>query len=210
MSDRDSEQALLDAANGGDTVALERLLLTHFSALERYIAPQIPATARRHVGAEDILQEVFSQAFRDIAQFSSTASGSFYAWLKAIADHRLADALKRIRRKKRGGDRQQLSVAHLANSGSVVALIDVVCHYSHLPEKSVARREAEKVLHVALASLPEDQREAIRDRYFENQTPEEIAHRTGRTTAAVRGLIHRGKKKLAEVMGRSSLWLSSR
>jgi RNA polymerase sigma factor (sigma-70 family) len=162
------------------------------------------------MGVEDILQDAFSQAFRDITQFNTTADGSFYAWLKAIADHRLADALKRIRRKKRGGDRHQLSVADVAKLGSVATLIDVVAHDSHQPDRSAARREAEKVIQVALATLPDEQRKVIRDRYFENQTPEEIAQRTGRTTAAVRGLLHRGKKKLAEVMGRSSRWLSSR
>lgn len=149
MSTRDLEHGLLHSATRGDIAALQRLLLAHFSTLERYIAPHIPPTARRQLGPEDILQEVFSQAFRDIGQFNSTTNGSFYTWLKAIADHRLADALKRIGRKKRGGDRHQLSVVEVAKSDSVATLIDLVCQDSRLPEKSAARREVEKALQVA-------------------------------------------------------------
>jgi RNA polymerase sigma-70 factor (ECF subfamily) len=210
MADGDPEQNLLDAAINGDTVALERLLLTHFSALERYVAPRIPARARRQLATEDILQEVFSQAFRDLAQLRSTSSRSMLAWLKSIADHRLYDALKRIGRKKRGGDHHQLSNADVAKTSTVATLIDLVCHDSNLPDKSAARREAAKVIQVAVASLPKDQCDVIRARYFDNQSVDEIAVATGRTMAAVRGLIHRGKKKLAEAMGRSSRWLSRR
>src|SRR5437764_354892 len=98
------ERVLLDAAVAGDTAALEQLLMCHFVALERHLEPRIPPEARRHLGVEDVLQEVLAQAFRDIKQFQCRDDASLLAWLKTIADHRLADALKGFGRKKRGGD----------------------------------------------------------------------------------------------------------
>jgi RNA polymerase sigma-70 factor, ECF subfamily len=210
MPECDSDQALLEAAIAGDVAALERLLLTHYSALDNYVGPQIPPPARRYFGAEDVLQEVFSQAFRDIGKFTPKPDGSFYAWLKAIADHRLADALKRMGRKKRGGEHNRLSAADMVKDSAVATLVDLVGCDSHLPDDSVARHEAAKAVRIALAGLPDHQREAIQANILEGKSIENVAQEMGRTTGAVRGLIDRGKKKLAEAMGRSSRWLSSR
>ncbi len=210
MSESFSEAALVDGAVAGDMAALEQLLSVHFTALERHVAPKISADVRRQLGAEDILQEVFAHAFRDIAKFEHREGANFLAWLKTIADHRLDDAIKHIRRKKRGGDRHQLSKGDMAKSSTMATLIDLVCHDSHLPEKSAIRREAERAMQIALAGLPDDQRDALYAHYLQGQGVEQIAEQMGRTTGAVRGLIDRGKKKLAEAMGRSSQWLSSR
>jgi RNA polymerase sigma-70 factor, ECF subfamily len=210
MSEVTTQNALISAAVSGDTAALEQLLLGHFPTVERHIEPRIPSEVRRHLGAEDVLQEVFVQAFRDIGKCNCENDVSFLAWLKAIADHRLADAIKHLGRLKRGGDRHQLSRANLPEMSTYATLIDVVYHDSHLPDDSAVRREMERAMQVALASLPETQRDAIRAHYLFNKDVALIAKETGRTTGAIRGLIDRGKKKLAEAMGRSSQWFSSR
>jgi RNA polymerase sigma factor (sigma-70 family) len=204
------EKALAEAAVAGDTAALEQLLLLNFPALERHVEPRIPAEARRQLGTEDVLQEVLAQAFRDIKQFQYREDASFLAWLKMIADHRLADALKRIGRKKRGGDQHRLTSGDFAKTSTVAMFLDIVAHESRVPDDSVIRLEATQAIHVALASLPENQRDALRARYIDGQEVEQIAEQTGRTAAAVRGLIKRGKEGLAEAMGRASQWLSSR
>ncbi|MEX0613718.1 MAG: RNA polymerase sigma factor [Pirellulales bacterium] len=210
MSEPVADNSLIGAAIAGEIAALEQLLISDFPALESYIDQRIPADVRRHVSAEDVLQDLFVQAFRDIRQCNCCNHVSFFAWLKAIADHRLADAIKRIGRKKRGGDRHQLSRADVATPSTSVTLIDIVCHDIHLPDDSAARREMEMAIQVALASLPENQRVAVRDHYLLNKDVDVIAREMGCTTGAVRGLIDRGKKKLAEAMGRSSQWFSSR
>jgi RNA polymerase sigma-70 factor (ECF subfamily) len=210
MLESHEESTLIEAAVRGDAGALEQLLLTHFSVLQRHIAPKIPAAARRHLAVEDVLQDTFAQVFRDISQFDSRANGSFLGWLKTIAEHRLADTLKRIRRKKRGGNQHQLSVADVAKTSTVANLIDLVYQDSKSPFKSVVRRDRERAIRIAVAGLPPDQRDVIGARFFEGKTVGEIAQTTDRTDGAVRGLIHRAKEKLREVMGRSSRWLSSR
>jgi RNA polymerase sigma-70 factor (ECF subfamily) len=210
MPELRNEPALLDAAIGGDTTALEQLLMNHFVALERHLGPRIPTEAKRQLGVEDVLQDVLAQVFRDIKQFQSREGASFFAWLKTIADNRLADALKHLGRKKRGGDQHRLSSIEFARTSTIFTLIDVVGYDSHLPDDSVQRREAEKAIHIALATLPEDQREVLRARYINGLDVDQIAEHLGRTPAAIRGLIKRGKAKLAEAMGRSSAWLSSR
>ena len=205
MSEVVAEKALLETAVTGDTAAIEQLLLSHYSPLQQYVERKIPDRARRHFTAEDILQLVFSQVFRDIIRFESRGDGSFFAWLRTIADHRLIDALRKIDR----GGVHHLSVAQFRDAGSIVELIDIVCQDSESPSKHVRKQEAARAMQIAIAGLPEDQKEVIRLHCLEQRPVEEIARETGRTEAAVRGLVHRGKKNLRNAMGRSSQWLSS-
>src|SRR5262249_51214844 len=142
--------------------ALEQLLYIYLPTLERFVEPRIPADIRGQIGTDDLVQEILAQAFRDFHSYQYRDEVGFLPWLRAIAEHRLVDTIKHIRRKKRGGDHHQLSAADLAKTSAIATLIDLVGHDSHAPDKSAARREAEQAIQVALAGLPEDQREAIR------------------------------------------------
>jgi RNA polymerase sigma-70 factor (ECF subfamily) len=210
MFDSLAERTLTDAAVAGDSAAVEQLLFAHFSALERHIAPRIPAGARREVGVEDVLQDTFAQAFRDIRTFDTHSAGSFLAWLTGIAEHRLSDALKRIRRKKRGGDMNRITPNVAARTSDFGTLIDLVYQESCFPSRIAANEEAVRAVQVAVALLEDDQRDVIRARYLEGLSVKEIAAKAGRTQGAVRGLIHRAKENLRAALGRSSRWLSSR
>jgi len=205
MSDLVAENALVNAAVAGEALAVEQLLLACYLPLQQHVEHKIPDRARRHFAAEDILQLVFTEAFRDIGRFQPRGDGSFFAWLRGIADHRLIDALRKIDR----GDANRLSLGHFGNASSLSELIDVVCHDSGSPSKQARGQEAMRAIQIALAGLPDDQQEAIRMNYLEHKSVDEIARDTGRTEAAVRGLIYRGQKNLAAAMGRSSKWLSS-
>ena len=208
MRKSQSETELIAAAIAGDSDAFGQLLFVHSPALERHIRPRIPADLQRHLGVDDVLQDVFAHAFRDVGTFDPKAGGSFLAWLKVIADHRLTDALKHLRRKKRGGDRRQVTAEDPAATSSVGPLIDVVCRDDLTASRVFSRNEAARALQIAVAMLPENQRRAIRARYFSGQSVENIASQAGCTDGAIRGHIHRGQKKLAELMGSSSHWLS--
>jgi RNA polymerase sigma factor (sigma-70 family) len=208
-SSTNAEQALLDDAIAGDTAAVEQLLLSHFATLERYLAPRIPADARRLLSVEDVLQETFAQAFRSVTQFDPAAGCSFFAWLKGIADHRLADSLRRIRRKKRGGELKQLSAIDGRRS-SLGQFIDLVCDESRSPSRKISADEAARAIQIAIAGLPEHQHDVVWAHYIEHKSVQAIADETGRTTGAIRGLIDRAKDKIRTAMGRSSRWFSSR
>lgn len=206
MCEKVSEQMLIEAAVTGDSSALEQLLLTYFSPLEDHLNQKLPDRVRRHVGVEDILQVTFSEVFRTIERFQSRREGAFFAWLRTIADHRLIDAIRKFDRE----GQQHVSAGHFANAESMFALIDEVADGGDSPSKRVRTEEAMHAMRIAIAGLPDDQREAICQHCLEHRSIEEIAAATGRTEGAVRGLIQRGKQKLAQAMGRSSRWLSSR
>jgi RNA polymerase sigma factor (sigma-70 family) len=107
------------------------------------------------VSVEDLLQETFAQAFRDIGRFDPHSERSLPAWLDSIAENRLHDAIRRHRRKKRGGSRRAVRAADPRRS-SLVELAAVLAANGDSPSERAASEEAVRAVQVALASLPED------------------------------------------------------
>jgi RNA polymerase sigma-70 factor (ECF subfamily) len=203
------DAALVAAAAGGDRASLERLLLSQYDALARRIAARLPPRLQATHAVEDILQLTFFQAFRDLASFQTRSGAGFSDWLAKIADNRLLDAIKEHDRAKRGGDRQKIETAAECES-QVLSLLDWIAANDTSPGSVIARGEAIAALHVALASLPHDQHEAIRLRLLDGLSLEEAAKKLGRSPDAVRGLVQRGKEKLQAALGRASRWLSTK
>jgi RNA polymerase sigma-70 factor (ECF subfamily) len=79
-------------ANGDMTGALRRLMQRHGTAVFRYCREAL----RDKALAEDVHQQVFIAAFRDLPRFSGRST--VRTWLYAIARHRVLDAVKSRRR----------------------------------------------------------------------------------------------------------------
>ncbi len=199
---------LLAAAMQGDQTALQQLLMENFSRLAESIRPRIPVPLRATVDVEDILQVTFIHVFRDLSDFREGDAAAFYGWLRSIADARLADAIRTATRQKRGGGRKRVEAGAASTSRSFLDLLELLSDDKRSPSRSAATHEAVGALQVALAGIPDDQREAIQLRHIENLTLEEVAERMGRTEGAVRGLLHRGKAALKKSLGNSSAWFS--
>ncbi len=145
-------------------------------------------------------------AFRDIGSFESMGKGAFLAWLKTLAKHRIQDHLKSIGRKKRGGDfRRVTSVGE-----SLVNLLNHLVVEADDPLRKASRHEAIQFLNIVLAELPEHYREAIRLRFMDGLSHEEIATRMNLTQDAVHGLLKRAKQRMRTSLGSASAYLSSR
>lgn len=208
MSSDEAQRQLIEQAKNGDRVALQELLLDHYTSLTRHVTLKLPQSLQGILSAEDVVQETLLQAYRDIGLFDT--GRPFGPWLRGIAYNRLLDAVRRFDRKKRGGDRRRAHAAPEAQSSSIVELVDLLSARRLTPGRSVARREAVQAVRIGIASLPPDQREAIRLRFLEGKDLEETALAMNRTTASVRSLVHRAKEKLRDFMGRASLWLSKK
>jgi RNA polymerase sigma-70 factor (ECF subfamily) len=91
LSDPDSDVVGL-VAHGDMTGALRLLMKRHGTAVYRYCREAL----RDATLADDIQQQVFIEAFRDLPRFN--ARSSVRTWLFAIARHRVLDAAKSRRR----------------------------------------------------------------------------------------------------------------
>jgi RNA polymerase sigma-70 factor, ECF subfamily len=85
----DPDRDLIDAVRNGDVAgAVPRLLERHGAAVYRYCREAL----RDPVLADDVHQQVFIEAFRDLPRFASRSP--LRIWLFGIARHRVLDAAK--------------------------------------------------------------------------------------------------------------------
>lgn len=131
---------------------------------------------RHGADAEDVVQEVFLQAWRQAARFDATR-GSVEAWLCTIARSRALDRLRR-----RVSRREDPGAAAPAPS-------------------AIPRNEEALAVRKAIGGLSEDQRQALELAYYEGLTQSEIAARLGEPLGTVKTRIRTAMIRLREVLG---------
>jgi RNA polymerase sigma-70 factor (ECF subfamily) len=134
--------------------------------------------------AEDILQEVFVQVWRQ-AQGYSAERGSPEAWIINIARSRAIDRMRWLRRTGRSfvltGDPAPLE------AGKNV-------------ESSVTESEVRTAMNSALANLPRAQRKVLELAYLDGLTQTEIAKRLAEPLETVKTRMRSGIQHLREIM----------
>ncbi len=188
LQESSSEAALLMAS-----------LMTRADSLRRYVTGKIPPRLRRTVSSDDILQDVWITAVRNIADVRPDGSEDLDRWLMRVAQRRIADAIRRADAAKRGG--RDTLVYNRRVTTSFVDLFSRVSGCGVTPSAEVSVKEAVHAVQIALASLPESCRTAVELRYLQGHSREEIAKIMNRTRAAVNALLFRGMHKLRELLG---------
>jgi RNA polymerase sigma-70 factor (ECF subfamily) len=206
---KSTELELINGAVAGDKVALQSLLLIHYSEIEATIRQNLGSRLAARVEAQDLMQEVLASVYQEIGGFSPAEGGSFRAWLKRIATNRVVDAARKFRRAKRGGQAVHLDIQRLATE-SLDGVWDWVFEESNPPDRPARRREEREAVQVCLARLQHEQREAVIAFYFEHRNTQEIAECMDRSPGAVRELLRRARANLAKDLGTASKWLSAR
>jgi RNA polymerase sigma-70 factor (ECF subfamily) len=197
--DPNTTQLLLERARGGDDAALGRLLESYSNYLTLLARVQIGRRIQGKVDAGDVVQEVFLEAHRQIANFRGTTEAELVAWLRKILAGQLALTLRRYLGTK-GRDVNlerelgaQLDHSSQAMDGGFVATTST-------PSQRVSRREQAVLLADALDKLPADYREVIILRHLESLSFAEVASRMGRSEDSVQKLWVRALASLRRSM----------
>jgi RNA polymerase sigma-70 factor, ECF subfamily len=135
--------------------------------------------------AEDLLQEVFVQIWRQAVNYSEDR-GSPEAWVVNIARSRAIDKLRSIRRMEK-------SFVLTEDPSRAESAANV--------ESSAAASEARITMNSALATLPEAQRQVLELAYFDGLTQTEIADRLAEPLGTVKTRIRSGIQRLREILG---------
>jgi RNA polymerase sigma-70 factor (ECF subfamily) len=158
-----SDAALVSAIRSGDQTAMAALY-DRFSSIVYSVALRVLGDTG---AAEDVLQDVFMQLWRNPASFDSSR-GSLGAWLTVIARNRAIDAL---RRRKPESDIEDV----------------VVSVAPDLAGDADRARAAEKIRGL-LGGMPV----ALEMAYYEGMTHSEIAAKTGEPLGTIKTRIRAG------------------
>ena len=159
---------LVDEARGGDAWAFGLLFDHYHLSVYRYIVSRV----QRPADAEDLTQLVFVKALEALPRYESRGI-PFGGWLFRLARNTVIDHVRTRH------DHVDLDAA-AGHAGSEAAPDEV----------TVARQEMDEVA-VALATLTEEQRDAITLRFFAGLSAREAAEVMGKQEGTVRGLQFR-------------------
>ena len=194
----------------GDRQATQRLLLQYAAHLRSRIRLRLPGSLQSLVDSDDVLQEVYVQAIRDISTCQAESPEAFTAWLNGIADHRVGEIVRYLSCQKRGGNLQRVRFAAICSGNSSGDGAGFQADSCPTPGHSAARHEAVAAIRSAVDELAPEQREVVRLHALEGQSLATTAQSIRRSPAAVRGLVHRAKQRLRELMQSSSRWFDKK
>lgn len=180
---------LLESARTGDAGALDSLFARHRGRLLAFVAARLDGRTAELVSPEDVVQEAYLEASRQVGSFEPEGPAAFYRWLVGIARYKLSEAYRARRAKKRA------SVAALSH--------EPAADQSSASGRAMRDETAARIA-AALAEIPGGQAAAVRLRYLEGLSVAECAERLHRTEAAVKSLVSRGLGALAGKLPRTS------
>lgn len=157
-----------------------------FAALFDHFAPRINAYLQRlgmeRSSAEDLTQEVMVVLWHKAALFDPQKS-SLSTWLFRVARNRRIDALRRDR-------------SHLIDPEDPIFRPEEV----EPADAFMDARQREERIRVAVAGLPEEQRELIRQAYFLGLSHSQIAEGTGLPLGTVKSRIRLAFARLRKAL----------
>lgn len=172
-SEDHSEAELMRQVAAGEIGGLETLY-DRYHAIAYALALRITTETGL---AEDVVQDSFLGLWRNAGRYAED-KGSVKGWLLAIVRHRAIDSMRRRRNGVTIGDETEEPLP------AALTLPDI------WPE--VAGRLDAQMIRIALAKLPDAQRDAIELAYFDGLTQREIATRTGAPLGTVKSRMRLG------------------
>jgi RNA polymerase sigma-70 factor, ECF subfamily len=158
---------------------------------------QLDKGAKNRIDASDIVQQTLLEAHAKAAQFQGDDSG-LAAWLRQALANNLRDAWRALHRDKRDIRREQH--LHQTVEQTSARLENLLAAPQSSPSQQAVRNENLLRLADAMIQLPDAQREALVLHHLQGCSLAQTARSLGKTDTAVAGLLHRGLKKLRELM----------
>lgn len=168
-----SDENLIERIRAGDTTAVAELAERYRTALHRFVENLLNDPAC----AEDLVQDVFTK----LAAHSDLPHGSVRPWLYKVARNRAYDLLRRANRSP---------TAHRLPTG-----IDAAQTATGVATRA-AKQERDSLIRDIVSAMPDEYRDVVTLKYFENLSRDEIALVLDLTDAAVKGRLARGLEHL--------------
>ncbi len=180
----ESIDELIARCLAGDERAWDRIVTLHwrrvFNVAYKFVG--------RHDQAEDLAQDIFLKIFKALGTFDRRAN--FQTWLVSVSRNLCIDHYRSVRKERelmdRSVDAEDLSPA--SREPDALAALE--------------RNHRRKLLHRALAQLPDTLRTAVLMRDIQEHSYREIAVRLDLPEGTVKSRINRGRHELARQIRR--------
>ncbi|MFL2779492.1 MAG: sigma-70 family RNA polymerase sigma factor [Gammaproteobacteria bacterium] len=183
-----SEKSLINLVKNGDKKAYEVLVLQYQDRLVYSVYKFL----KDYELAQDIAQEAFVKAFKNIEKFRGDSS--FYTWIYRIA---INTAKNFLSSKARSSEVYDDEIMELKLSESAIT--------TENPENILEAEELRTKMMEAIQSLPDDIRTTLSLREFDGLSYEEIAKVQNCPIGTVRSRIHKGREILDKTFSKYNM-----
>jgi RNA polymerase sigma-70 factor (ECF subfamily) len=170
------EYSLIISAQKGEKEAFQSLIISYYPYVSKFLC----GMCEDKTLSEDLTQETFIKLIRGIELFDIHGSASFATYVMTVAKNCYIDYLRINKRILLNLDDQEIISDNLQD-----AVIDTI--------------ETEEIFKI-LKQLPPEQAEAIKLKYMERCTLQEIAQRFHCEPKTIKSRIHNGITKLRQAL----------
>jgi RNA polymerase sigma-70 factor (ECF subfamily) len=181
-----TDAAAVALARDGDSEAFRALVERHSRAVYR-LAYRMTGSQQ---DAEDVVQETFLRAYKQLARFESRAN--FGTWVHRIAVNCSIDLIR-----SRPHREAAIDAPDLEHVGAGVESTDAT---GTSPERLMLSTEVQERIGEAMSGLSRMERAAFMLRHFEGRSIEEISQSLGLKTNATKHSIFRAVRKMRQAL----------
>jgi RNA polymerase sigma-70 factor, ECF subfamily len=176
----ESDQPLIDAVLAGDTAQFNGLVMRHANRLYRFILKNVGHTAV----AEDLTQETFIEAYRQLSTFRGDAE--FVTWLFGIALNKTRNYINRS--------------SDVRRHHSHIRVLSPDCAHDDNPTQLLEKKQTLLALQGAIDMLPTDLRESLILVVVEELPYERAAQLLEIPVGTLKSRVHRARELLRQSM----------
>jgi RNA polymerase sigma-70 factor (ECF subfamily) len=180
------DNILITNVLNGDTEAFGQLVKKHHELLFNLSFRMLGSREE----AEDVIQQVFIEAYRHLKDFHREAQ--FSTWLYSITLNRTRNCLRSRK------SRSLVSIDPNWTDEEQRAEIQLTDH-SPSPEKQLEKKSDLEWLHKNVKFLSADYQAIVTLHYFQNLSLQDVSVRLGRPVATVKVYLHRARKELLKL-----------
>ncbi|WP_452220748.1 RNA polymerase sigma factor [Lacinutrix salivirga] len=158
-----SDATLVSAYINGDESALEMLIKRHKQRIYSFIYSKV---FDRDL-AEDVFQDTFIKVIRTLKRGSYNEEGKFLPWVMRIAHNLVIDHFRKNNRMPKFDNSGEFSIFSVLSDSSLNA------------EKTIIKSQVEDDVRRVIDELPDDQKEVLVMRMYNDMSFKEISERTG-------------------------------
>lgn len=202
-----NEQAVIEKAKGGNQQAYSALYKQYFPRLKNSVQSFMKSARNKtNIDAEDIAQQAFIQAFKNLDKFHGDST--FYTWLYRIAQNEGLQTLRagdsRVKTTSMFNDLRDQGAGsaragHImeGDTSPVKSSVELASASHDTPEAMARAGEVQHQLEYAFSKLNPSQRTMVKGVELEGRSIEEMASELGLTKPVATVYLQRGRDNIA-------------
>jgi RNA polymerase sigma-70 factor (ECF subfamily) len=200
-TDPSETEHLLQQVRQGNRQSFEQLLAQHRPYLRQLVELRLDPRLRPRVDPSDVVQEAQMEAVRRLDAYLERAPMPFRLWLRQLAYDRLVMMHRRHLKAARRARGLEIGLPEQSS----LLLAQQLLAADPTPSQKLNQQELARIVHQAVAQLPDADREVLLMRTFEGLSFDEVGYLLGIDPATARKRHGRALLRLHKILSEGGL-----